>query len=275
MNFSRKREFSSKGTKMRYHIDTIPVWDAMKLDGECLMCALERKTELGEAERYLGASVMEPDVRVKVNDRGFCRKHHAMLFSMSNRLGHALMLESHMIEIRQKMDRINDKLEKSAKQLVNAGLGDKLNGKAKAATQEILNQAQAVNEMADSCLMCESIAENMGRYLHTFFHLYQHDTDFRTKFKNSKGLCLPHLGQMLEVAAQELSTKDLGEFVQTVTKLNRENYDRIQEDISWFIKKFDYRYENESWKNSKDAVERTVNKARGWCVGKEPIDTER
>jgi hypothetical protein len=46
--------------------------------------------------------------------------------------------------------------------------------------------------------------------------------------------------------------------------------DRIQEDISWFIKKFDYRFENESWKNSKDAVERTVNKVRGWCVGKEP-----
>ena len=68
---------------MRYHIDTIPVWDAMKLNGECLMCALERKTELGEAERYLGASVMEPDVRVKVNDKGFCRKHHAMLFMRS------------------------------------------------------------------------------------------------------------------------------------------------------------------------------------------------
>ena len=91
---------------MRYHIDTIPVWDAVKLDGECLLCALERKTELGEAERYLGASVMEPDVRVKVNDRGFCRKHHAMLFSMSNRLGHALMLESHTIEIREKLAKI-------------------------------------------------------------------------------------------------------------------------------------------------------------------------
>ena len=260
---------------MRYHIDTIPVWDAMKLDGECLMCALERKTELGEAERYLGASVMEPDVRIKVNDRGFCRKHHAMLFSMSNRLGHALMLESHTIEIREKLARINDKLDKSAKQLINSGIGDKLNGKNKAATQEILKQAQAVNEMADTCLMCDTIAENMGRYLHTFFHLYQNDTDFRTKFKSSKGLCLPHMGQLLEAAAQELGPKDLGEFVQIVTKLEQENFDRIQEDISWFIKKFDYRYENESWKNSKDAVERTVNKARGWCVGKEPIDTER
>ena len=125
---------------MRYHIDTIPVWDAMKLEGECLLCALERKTELGEAERYLGASVMEPDVRIRVNDRGFCRKHHAMLFSMSNRLGHALMLESHMIEIREKMERINDRLEKSAAQLRDAGIGDRLNGKTKSAVTEILKQ---------------------------------------------------------------------------------------------------------------------------------------
>ena len=255
---------------MRYHIDTIPVWDAMKLDGECLLCALERKTELGEAERYLGASVMEPDVRVKVNDRGFCRKHHAMLFSMSNRLGHALMLESHMIENRQKLDKISASRTKSAAQLKDAGIGDKLSGKTKVATAEILKQAQALNEMAGSCLMCETIEENMRRYPHTFFHLYQNDGDFRSRFEKSKGLCLPHLGQLLEVAAEELSAKDLGRFVETVTKLEKENMDRIQEDISWFIKKFDYRYENESWKNSKDAVERTVNKVRGWCVGKEP-----
>ena len=257
---------------MKYHIDTIPVWDAMKLDGECLLCALERKTELGEAERYLGASVMEPDVRIKVNDRGFCRKHHAMLFTMSNRLGHALMLESHMIEIREKLAKISDKLEKSAAQLKDAGIGNRLNGKTKNTTAEILKQAQAIDGMAGSCLMCETIAENMGRYLHTFFHLYQNDSDFRNRFENGKGLCLPHLGKLLETATQELSPRDLGRFVDTVVKLEKENMDRIQEDISWFIKKFDYRYENESWKNSKDAVERTVNKARGWCVGKEPAE---
>ena len=61
---------------MRYHIDTIPVWDAMKLDGECPLCAMRRKMELSETERYLGASVMEPDVRLQVNAKGFCRRHH-------------------------------------------------------------------------------------------------------------------------------------------------------------------------------------------------------
>ncbi len=258
--------------RVRYHIDTIPVWDAMKLGGECLMCALERKTELGEAERYLGASVMEPDVRIRVNSRGFCRKHHAMLFTMSNRLGHALMLESHMIEIREKMDRISAAMQKSADKLKDAGLGDRLSGKTKAAADEIVKQAKAIEEMGSTCLMCETIEENMNRYLHTFFHLYQNDSDFRSRFQNSKGLCLPHLGRLIQAAAEELGAKDLAAFTQTVMRLEKENLDRIQEDISWFIKKFDYRYENESWKDSKDAVERTANKVRGWCVGKEPVE---
>ena len=260
------------GTPLRYHIDTIPVWDAVKLEGECFLCALERKTELGEAERYLGASVMEPDVRIRVNSKGFCRKHHGMLFSMSNRLGHALMLESHMIEIRERLAKICGTLERNAEQLKDAGIGDRLNGKTAKASAEITRQAEAVREMAGSCLMCETIEENMGRYYHTFFHLYQHDSDFRDKFDHSKGVCLPHLGKLLETAAEELGPKELGRFAGTAAKLERENMDRIQEDISWFIKKFDYRFENESWRNSKDAVERTVNKVRGWCVGKEPTD---
>ena len=79
---------------------------------------------------------------------------------------------------------------------------------------------------------------------------------------------------MLETAADELSPKELGEFTLMLTDLEQRNMDRIQEDISWFIKKFDYRFENEGWKNSKDAVERTANKMRGWCVGKEPIPEE-
>ena len=255
---------------MRYHIDTIPIWDAAKKDGECLLCALERKTELGEADRYLGASVMEPDVRVRVNEKGFCRKHHAMLYTMSNRLGHALMLESHTIETRERLEKTRGELEKAAAALRAATLGDRLTGKAKTSVETVVKAARQIQEMGGGCVMCETIRENMLRYLHTFFHLYKSDTEFRRKFNEGKGLCVPHLGQLLEVAAEELSPKELGEFVSALMQNEKKNLDRIQEDISWFIKKFDYRYEKEDWKNSKDAVERTVNKMRGWCVGKEP-----
>ena len=255
---------------MRYHIDTIPVWDAMKLDGECLLCALERKTELGEAERYLGASVMEPDTRVQVNTKGFCQHHHAMLYGMSNRLGHALMLESHMIETRERTEKVYRKLEKAAESLKGAGFAGRLGGKTKGADAAVREGIEQLREITDSCLMCESIRENMMRYLHTFLHLYQNDADFRSRFGKGKGLCLYHTAELLEAAKAGLGPRDVGELITVVTRVERENMDRIQEEISWFIKKFDYRYEKESWGNSKDAVERTVNKLRGWCVGKEP-----
>ena len=255
---------------MRYHIDTIPIWDAAKKDGECLLCALERRTELGEAERYLGASVMEPDVRIQVNKKGFCKKHHTMLYGMSNRLGHALMLESHMIEIRENMDKHYAALKKAAGALSSASIGDRLSGKAKGYTEAVLKAADEIEKMGGTCVMCDTIQDNMLRYLHTFFHLYQNDAEFKRKFLSGKGLCLPHLGQLIHVAAEELNPKQLGEFVTALTDCEKANLDRIQEDISWFIKKFDYRFEKEDWKNSRDAVERTVNKVRGWCVGKEP-----
>ena len=255
---------------MRYHIDTIPVWDALKLDGECLLCALERKTELSEAERYLGASVMEPDTRVQVNDKGFCRRHHAMLFGMSNRLGHALMLESHLIETRAKAEKIWKKLDSAAGTLKGIGLAGRIGGKAKGSETAVDECIRELDNITDSCLMCETIEENMQRYLHTFLHLYQNDSDFRSRFGQGKGLCLPHTARLLEAAREELAPKELGELISVITRLQKENMDRMQEDISWFIKKFDYRFEKESWGNSKDAVERTVNQMRGWCVGKEP-----
>ena len=184
---------------MKYHIDTIPVWDAMKLDGECLLCALERA-----ADNY-----------------------------------------------------------------AKAPLG-KLTRNGQNALQEMQKQSQALSDMAGTCIMCETIRENMERYLHTFFHLYKNDTEFRNHFDASMGVCLPHTADLVRVATEELSAKEAAEFIRTLMRLEEKNMDRMQEDISWFIKKFDYRYENESWKNSKDAVERTVNKVRGWCVGKEP-----
>ncbi len=259
---------------MKYHISTIPVWDAMKIDGECLLCALARKNELGEAERYLGASVMEPDTRIQVNDLGFCRHHHAMLYGMSNRLGHALMLESHTAVTRERMKKASKAVNQAADQLAKSPLG-KVSKTGQRALQEIQQQAKILADMSGSCIMCRSIQENMDRYLHTFFHLYQTDTEFRQRFASSKGVCLPHMADLIRLAVDELGAKEASAFIHMLTDMQEKNLDRMQEDISWFIKKFDYRFQNEPWKNSQDAVPRTVNKLRGWCVGDEPNPEEK
>ena len=115
----------------------------------------------------------------------------------------------------------------------------------------------------------------MNRYLHTFFHLYQNDSDFRNHFAKSKGVCLPHAVQLLKLAPQELPSRELSAFADLICNLETEAFDRIQGDVSWFIKKFDYRFQAEPWKDSRDAVERSVNKLRGWCIGKEPNPEEK
>ena len=255
---------------MRYHIDTIPVWDAMKLEGECFLCALRRKTELGQVEYYLGASVMEPDTRIQVNQKGFCCHHQQMLYSLDNRLGHALMLESHIAETRERLDKVCKAIDAAAKNAAGASLKDKLTGKTPKPAKMMEEAAASLEALTGSCVVCDSIASNMGRYLHTFFHLYLNDAEFRKKFENCKGMCLSHAAQLLRLAADELPARALPEFANTICRLETTAFDRMQEDISWFCRKFDYRYYDEPWKNSRDAVERTVNKLRGWCVGTEP-----
>ena len=86
-------------------IYTIPVNEAFEASRDdascgCPFCSLYNKLEDDELELILGASMMEPDVRIKTNERGFCRTHYDMMFARQNRLGMALTLESHLDELR-------------------------------------------------------------------------------------------------------------------------------------------------------------------------------
>ena len=259
---------------MRYHIDTIPVWDAMKLEGECPLCALRRKPELGEVDRYLGASVMEPDTRIQVNEKGFCARHHAMLFAAGNRLGHALMLHTHLKETEKRLEKPLERAGKAASQYAGASLTARLTAKGKDARRELAQAAAEIRAMGQSCILCDSLAANMDRYTATFFHLYEHDGEFRRKLEQSKGLCLPDAAMLLEKAADFLPARLVGDFADCIIRLTRDNLTRTEKDIEWFTLKFDYRNQDKPWGDSRDAVERTVNKLRGWCVGEEPNPRE-
>ena len=59
-------------------------------------------------------------------------------------------------------------------------------------------------------------------------------------------------------AAEDAGHERAKECAEALDKVVRPYLDKLAEDVSWFCKKFDYRYENEPWKDSKDAVERTM-----------------
>ena len=83
---------------MHYHIDTIPVLEALEAGGECLLCNVEKKTDQLYVENFLGGSVMSPDTRVQVNEHGFCPTHFKKLYEEKNRLGLALLSHTYMRE---------------------------------------------------------------------------------------------------------------------------------------------------------------------------------
>lgn len=57
---------------MREHLDTMPIWEAYRAGCECPLCEIRQKNEAMYIDNFLGASVMEPDTRVEVNQKGFC-----------------------------------------------------------------------------------------------------------------------------------------------------------------------------------------------------------
>lgn len=258
---------------MRYHIDTIPVWDALKLDGECPLCALRRKLELSEVDRCLGGSVMEPDTRIRVNEKGYCQRHHALIFAQQNKLGHALMTHTHLKETEARAQKILE----AAVQGAQAGAGAPLMKRAlkKDGSREALREAaDALDKLTSTCVLCENIADNMNRYAYTFLHLYGNDTAFRRTLEESKGLCLKDAALLLRMASEALDAKKQAEFAQTVQKLMNDNLSRVEGELEWFTLKFDYRNADKPWNNSRDALERAVTKLRGWCLGAEPNPKE-
>ncbi len=244
---------------MKLHIDTIPVWDAIRQGGPCFLCTMRDRSEATWAERFLGASVMEPEWRIRVNRHGFCARHHQLLYGMGNRLGHALMLESHMHETTAAMNEALARAGKAADAMGRGGLG-----RSKARQEEAYRAAvQDLGTMAEDCILCAHMAEDTANAVGTVLHLWQHDGEFRSVFAGCAGFCLPHLHALLADAPDLLPAKELPGFIDALTRIEGPAYETMGSDVSWFIKKFEYRYQAEPWKNARDAVPRAVNLLRG------------
>ncbi|NLX82503.1 MAG: hypothetical protein GXZ04_01600 [Clostridiales bacterium] len=251
---------------MKYHIDTIPVWDAMKEESECPLCALRRKTERLLVDRSLGASVMSPDTRIKVNELGFCSHHQEMMYAFrgGNKLGHGLMMLSHLQTLRPKVEKA---LKASGNQGSSGGLG-RLFKQTKAASN---SSNSPLDSLSARCLLCDEMKAQEDRYTASLLHLWKTERAFREAFLNSKGLCLPDTARALRMAPELLSGDTLEGFTTAAKDLLNDNLKRLEEELEWFTLKFDYRNADKPWGDSRDALERTVNKLRGWTLGPEPM----
>lgn len=208
-------------------IYTIPVnesFDECKNDHTlgCPFCRLYNKLENNELELILGASMMEPDIRIKTNELGFCDTHFRAMFTRKNRLGLALILESHLDLIRNHMD------------------------------------IKKLEQLEHTCYVCGRIDHSFMKMIENAVLLWDNDPEFDRKIRVQPYFCLPHYRRFMEYGKNRLNKKKFTTFSAVVTEVTQRYFDELCNDVSWFCKKFDYRYTDEPWYNSKDAVERAI-----------------
>lgn len=236
---------------MKDTIYTIPLTDAFQSGDECPFCFIHRKLEEDAISFTLGSSYMQDDIREVTDQLGFCSHHYKKLYDYGNRLGLALILQTHYRSLAKTLEH---ELQTS---LPTLSFLEKLTKKK---TLETTSLIDSLHQRTDSCYICTRIESNMERYCKTFFHLLSTDDAFKILFKESKGLCLPHFSLLLEIAPLYLDARTKTFFFEESRRLVLESLQRIEEDLSWFIDKYDYRNSDAPWKNAKDAIPRAIQK---------------
>ena len=90
---------------IKYQLETIPVWDGIQSGSECFICDLMKEALDDNLRFFLGASVMNPETRVKVNSIGFCPEHTAMLVESGHPNSMAVLWETHLEKTRYELSK--------------------------------------------------------------------------------------------------------------------------------------------------------------------------
>jgi len=213
---------------MAEHLYTIEINEHFGRKCGCPVCSLLDMLEKNEVEIITGAAMMEPDVRIRTNEQGFCYHHFNMMIDHGKRLPVALILQSHLEEVRAHIR--SDKPD---------------------ATEKFLR------ELEDSCYVCGRLAEKTKSVYSNIVYLWKTDEKFRKLLTEQQRFCLPHYRALL-AASKVLGKKDRLAFCADLGAVTERSLETLNGDIDWFCLKFDYRYAKEDWKNSKDAIERSV-----------------
>ncbi len=211
---------------MRNDICTIPVNEVFEVVDGCPICRMYHTVEEHILDYIMGAAMMEPDVRIETNRLGFCSDHLDKMMNRRGRLSLALMLDSHLAELKG-----------------------------------ILKKPEKAKSVRESCFVCEKIEWGMSRMIDTVCRSYETDMDFRAMFNSQKCFCLKHYNLLSSAADKKSMRRYHKEFSKSLYDITSSYLAELEKDLNKYCSMYDYRNSGEDadWGNSRDAVERVVN----------------
>ena len=220
---------------MRYDITNIPVAEVFEEGDGCPICRLRNMLEKRAIEYITGAAMMEPDIRLETNKKGFCLTHYRQMLGQRNRLSVALTMES--------------RLEELEKQIFSGSFI------GKAAKKQAKDAAEALT----TCYVCEQMEDAMTKMLATVCRTWEGQKDFRDLFERQDSLCLPHFAALVESSSGAMSKKAQPDFAKAASKLAKNYLTTLRADVHHFCGMYDHSNAgNNDWGNSKDSIERSV-----------------
>lgn len=277
--------------------------EAYEKDQECPLCGLEEGLERRYVQYFLGGALMDPDTRKETNKEGFCRDHASLLYnSRENVLGLALMIDTWLQQHNAGMDELYDDFIKNSNEAEPSRffkwlaslirpvtrISDKIAKKEEDANDrntrhndknhiKNYNEDQNKNnnktpyfplidqieKIQKGCAICDRIENFMKKYLDVIFYLWENEETFRKLASTKKGYCLNHFKLLLSNSEKYLGKYNARIFNCTLVKMQKENMNRIRNELNWFTKKFDYKNNDTPWGNSKDSLPRALQKIVG------------
>lgn len=204
----------------------------------CPICFLVRKTTYKFMDDFLYENVNDPGLRQEIKvSQGFCNLHAWQLQKLGGGFGQAIVYSDLMNVVLKQLKEI-DKTG-SFKELLK-----RINPKA--ATSKI-------------CLFCKQEKDAQERYISVFWESFD-DPEFSCHYKNSFGLCLPHLALALKKCKNKKFGKEL-------IDIETGNISGLISELREFMRKHDYRFSKEKFGKEGDSWIRAIEK----FIGKEGI----
>ena len=164
---------------MREDICSIPITEVFEKKDGCPICRIYDMLETRMVDYIMGDAMMEPDIRIETNKKGFCRRHYDKMGDCRAKLAFSLVLNTH---INRLMALKQSQLEKE------------------------------LSYLQQSCFVCEKIEWGVSHLLDTLFHLYEKETEFRALFKQQPYICLKHYDMLLKSDSKKKLKKHKKEF---------------------------------------------------------------
>ena len=228
---------------MKPDITTIPITEIFTETDGCPICRMRRMLEEQYAEYITGAAMMAPDVRVITNRVGFCHRHYSMMVNTGPRLSNALLLQTHIDEIRTKLYPKNSSDQPSKAML------------------------EGIRTLGGTCYVCDRVERDILHLLSTVYVQFGKDEEFRGQYRAQDYICPEHYALIMgNVNKRAMDKRTFREFCEATNALSKGYLDALYDDVTHFASMYDYRNAGGDYKNSKDSIERSVRFLTGYEV---------